>query len=183
MPKNAQKKSGIVQSFNVSPKGHYEGLLLENKGELLQVNFPQEWSSTIADLAAPGKSIHIEVESHEKDGHGLHPVYRLLSLSNEKQGTFSLDESNGSGNGHFAGKVERLNYALNGEVNGAILDTGDFLHLKPHGAAALELALGMKVKGTGASRPMIGGHRVIEAAEVNGVALGQKPKPGKKAHH
>ena len=183
MPKHAQKVTGIVQSFNVSPKGHYEGLLLESQGESLQVNFPQEWGETIAELAAPGASIHIEMEPHEKNGHSLHPVYRLLALTNEKQRKFSLIEDGRSGNGHFSGKVDRLNYALHGEVNGAILDTGDFLHVKPHGAAALALTVGMKVKGAGPCKPMLGGHRVIEASEVNGIQVDKKPKPPKKAHH
>ena len=151
----------------------------------MQINFPQEWGATVADLALPGKTIHAEVEPHEKDGHGCHPVYQLLSLTNDKQGEFSLCGSTGENNGHFSGKIERLNYALHGEVNGAILDTGDFLHVKPHGAAVLELTVGMKVKGAGPSKPMIGGHRVIEAGEVNGINLEKekKPKPPKKAHH
>jgi hypothetical protein len=68
-------------------------------------------------------------------------------------------------------------------VNGALLESGDFLHVKPHGAAALELRAGMKVKGTGSSKPMFDGHRVIEATEVNGVLMEKSQNPRKKAHH
>ena len=181
MPKN--KKSGIVQSFNVSPKGTYEGLLLESSGELLQINFPQEWGAAIAAIVAPGNHIEAEIEPQDAHAHASHPVYQLRHLSNDKQEKFPLEQSNGSGNGHFSGKVERLNYALHGEINGAILDTGDFLHVKPQGAVALELAAGMKVKGTGPTKPMVGGHRVIEAEEVNGMHLEKKPKPKRKAHN
>jgi hypothetical protein len=162
------QKTGIVQTFNVSPKGGLEGLLLESAGEIIQINFRPEHADEITAIAAEGKELKVDVEPEEERGHPSHPVFRLVSLDGH--------------NGHFAGKVKHLNYALHGEVNGAILDTGDFLHVKPHGAAALHLKPGMKVKGVGSSKPMFDGHRVIEATEVNGVPLGKKAKPQKKAH-
>ncbi len=133
-------------------------------------------------LAAPGTHIRAKVETFEGKGSSLHPVYQLLSLSDDKNKKLSLDEPNGHDAGAFTGKIERLNYALHGEVNGAILDSGDFLHVKPHGAAALGLTVGMKVKGTGGRKPMIDGHQVIEADNVNGIEIEKKPKPKKKAH-
>ncbi len=187
MHKNEHEKQGTLQSFNISPKGSYEGLLVESEGQIVQVNFPQEWSAAIAGLAAPGEQIHLQVEPHEKNGYGEHPVYRLLSISNQKKEKFPSGESNHEKDGHFSGTVTRLNYALHGEVNGAILNTGDFLHVKPHGADALALKLGMKVKGTGVKKPLLGGHHVIEADEVNGVHIDKKgekkDKPKKHAHH
>ncbi len=171
MPTKTIHKTGTVQSFNVSPKGSYEGLLLKENGRTVQVNFSPDLADNIRSAAAVGETIEFEVEPVETRGEHSHPVYRLMSFKN------------GNRNGDFSGKVLRLNYALHGEVNGGILDTGDFLHLKPHGAAALELAVGMEVKGTGVSKPMVGGHRVIEAEEVNGVHLEHKPKPKKKAAH
>jgi len=163
------EKTGIVQTFNISPKGGLEGLLMESEGEIIQINFRQEFAAQIAALTAEGKEFKADVEPEEAHGHPSHSVYRLLSVSGD--------------NGHFTGKVKHLNYALHGEVNGALLDSGDFLHVKPDGAAALDLKPGMKVKGTGPSKPMFDGHRVIEATEVNGIRLEKKPKPKKKAHH
>ena len=78
--------------------------------------------------------------------------------------------------------MQRLNYALHGEVNGAILDSGDFLHLKPHGARVLQLVVGMDVKGVGSTKLATCGHRVIDAKEVNGVQVEKKPGPKKKAN-
>jgi hypothetical protein len=153
---------------------------MDDAAGLIQINFPREWSATIAELAQPGQKIRAEVEPEETHGHPAHPVYRLLSIKAEKK-TISLEPSNGDVKNSFKGKVERLNYALHGEVNGAILDTGDFLHVKPHGAASLNLEVGMSVKGSGHRKPMVGGHRVIEAEEVNGIHLEKKPK--KKAPH
>ncbi len=138
-------------------------------GGIIQINFRQEFAAEMAALAAEGKALNADVEPEEAHGHPNHPVFQLVSLVGH--------------NGHFSGKVKHLNYALHGEVNGAILDSGDFLHVKPHGAAALNLKPGMKVKGTGSSKPMFDGHRVIEATEVNGVLMEKKPKPKKKPHH
>ncbi len=183
MSKQVLQQTGTVQSFNISPKGSYEGFLLESNDGLIQINFRQEWSATVAELAEPGAHIQIKVERYDGDGHpAAHPVYQLVSIGGEE--TFSLSEAKGAeDDGHFSGKVERLNYALHGEVNGAVLDTGDFLHVKPHAAAALNLRAGMHVEGTGTAKPMVGGHRVIEADTVNGIAIEKKPKPKKKAHH
>ena len=85
--------------------------------------------------------------------------------------TASRRRPNNHGHGRFAGRIERLNYALHGEVNGGILDSGDFLHLKPEGARAVKLKAGMKVEGRGGIKPMVGGHSVIEADDVNGIAI------------
>ncbi len=142
---------------------------MESEGEIIQINFRQEFAAEVTAVAAEGKEFKANVEPEETHGDPSHSVFRLLSL--------------GGHNGHFSGKVKHLNYALHGEINGAILDSGDFLHVKPHGAAALGLKPGMKVKGTGSSKPMFDGHRVIEATEVNGIPMEKKPKPKKKAHH
>lgn len=117
-PISSMEKTGIVQTFNVSPKGTLEGLLMKMDGEVIQINFRQEFAAEIAAVTTEGKELKADVEPEEAHGHPNHPVFRLLSL--------------GSQHGHFAGKVKHLNYALHGEVNGAILDNGDFLHVKPH---------------------------------------------------
>ncbi|MDQ2840183.1 MAG: hypothetical protein M3Y72_03915 [Acidobacteriota bacterium] len=179
MAKDALQKHGTVQSFNVSPKGAYEGLLFKTGGELIQINFPQELSAEIADLAGQGKEIQVEIEPAEMHGRACHPVYRLVGIAGSEKGRLS-SRADGHQRQQFSGQIERLNYALHGEVNGAILNTGDFLHVKPHGAAVLELKIGMQVKGTGSTKPMFGGHQVIEAHEVNEISIEKKPK--KKAH-
>ena len=183
MASKTSRKRGTVQAFNVSPKGLYEGLLLESSAKLIQVNFPPDLSAVIEQAAPIGQAVEVEVEASETKGKPAHPVYRLLALRNENGQRFEADASL-NGNSGFSGKVVRLNYALHGEVNGGILDNGDFLHLKPNGAAAVELSVGMKVRGSGQSKPKMGGGRVIDADEVNGTPIEHKPKPKKKpAHH
>lgn len=85
------------------------------------------------------------------------------------------------------GVVQQLNFAKNGEPNGALLDSGHFVHLKRRGARAIELRVGQKLRVEGKSRGRaLAGHEVIEAATVNGVDLTsaraiQKRAPAKSA--
>ena len=93
-------------------------------------------------------------------GPAAHPVYHLLAAPAGVRGT-----------------VTRLNYAKHGEANGVVLDTGDFVHLKPGGVRQVGLKVGDKVVAEGDSRPMEFGGRVVEATVVNGHAIKGKPKP------
>jgi hypothetical protein len=70
-----------------------------------------------------------------------------------------------------------LNYALHNEVNGGILESGDFLHLKPEGAAAAGLKLGIAER-TGEMEPRTGGCSVIQAED--GIAT--ERRKAKKKH-
>lgn len=174
------RKKGTVQAYNVSPKGSYEGLLLEQKDETMQVNFPQELASTLAEAAPLGEAVQVQVQPGDRKKHPVHPVFELVSLTNSAGQKIAVTQAEPSGS-RFAGTVVRLNYSLHGEVNGGILDNGNFLHLKPHGAAAVGIQPGMHVKGKGKTKPMTGNHVVIEADEVNGVRIEKpKKKPAKK---
>jgi hypothetical protein len=154
------KKKGSIQSLNVSPKGFYEGFLLKTSKGTIQVNLPKEQAHGLDQEWQPGSELAVEVELEEPWGMPEHPVYRLAH---------PIESKNASGK--FSGRVERLNYALHGEVNGGILESGDFLHLKPEGARAVGLKPGLSVKGNGKTKPMVGGHLVIEADEVNGISI------------
>ena len=165
------KKTGTLQSWNVSPKGAFEGFLLKSAKNLIQINLPKEQFQSLAGKWKLGSRISVKVEAEDARGVPAHRVFRLLDAP---------------GNGHketgrtFSGRIERLNYARHGEVNGGILESGDFLHLKPEGARAIGIEVGMDVKAHGKTKPMAGGNVVIEAEEVNGVAIG--PRKDKKKH-
>jgi hypothetical protein len=109
-----------------------------------------------------------------------HTVFQLVDLAIDK-GKVKLDAVilDPDAPYTFSGVVPWLNYALDAEVNGAVLDSGDFLHLKAEGAKALQLIERSKVKGVGKTRTMAGGRLVIEADQVNGMPIKHKPK-GKK---
>jgi hypothetical protein len=176
-------KQGIVEAFNISPHGAYEGLLLRMKNEIMQINFPQQFGATIAGLTREGEELDAKVLPEKVKGSPSHPVYRLVSFTSGKERKkFSFADAGSNRMQTFSGRVQRLNYALHGEVNGATLDSGDLLHVKPHGARALQLDVGMDVNGVGSTKLATCGHRVIEAQEVNGIEIERKPEPKKKTN-
>jgi hypothetical protein len=172
------KKTGTIEAWNISPKGFYEGFLLKTGKKLSQVNLPKDETHTWGAALHPGDQVAIEVDPEPAHGELEHAVFRLSRLRTLNGQSF-LGHSVGAP--RFTGRIKTLNYALHGEVNGGILDSGDFLHLKPEGARAVALKIGLKVEGHGISKPMVGGHSVIEAEEVNGVAI-HRHKASKKKH-
>ncbi len=167
-PSFNMKKTGIIEALNVSPKGFYEGFLLRAGKKLVQINLPKHEVARAENSLEVGKKITVELEAEKAHGEPQHEVFRFIGTGFEEQGSKP-----------FSGIVERLNYALHGAVNGGILESGDFLHVKPEGARALKLAIGMQVEGRGRTKPMVDGHWVIEAEMVNGVKI-QHHKAKKK---
>jgi hypothetical protein len=155
--------------MNISPKGFYEGFLLKSGKNVVQVNLPKEHLHSFADGWASDGEISVEVEAEEPWGSPAHKVFRLVRVVDN--GVRQADKNRHSPR-KFSGRIERLNYALHGEVNGGILESGDFLHLKPEGAQAVGLEVGMAVEARGTTKPMPGGRFVIEADEVNGTIIG-----------
>ena len=79
--------------------------------------------------------------------------------------------------------MARLNFTRHGEPNGVVLDTGDFVHLKPHGLRAAGLGVGDRVTAAGPAKPLAGGAgRAVEAEEVNGTPVaGQAATTNRRA--
>jgi hypothetical protein len=177
MKKSAQdiRIKGKIIHYNISPKGMYEGMLIETKEKKIQVNFPKEQGAVISASYPKGSTIELEVETYEddKDRKGSHKVYSLTTLpKGKKKDAFS---------GQVKGKVKTLNYALHGEVNGAILESGDFIHMKPEGAKAVSLKVGQTLTVEGELRPSSLSNRVIEAFSVNGRSLEHGKKHERKS--
>jgi hypothetical protein len=169
--------SGVVQAYNYSPKGGVEGMLIQDGDRSLQVNLPPNLGLAIALTNAVGQSVEATVEPEQevkKHPKGEHPVYRLVSLKATDGRVFGP-----TGPGHeeavtVEGIVSRLNYAKHGEVNGVVLESGKFLHLKPDGMKHTGLQVGQQVTAEGRARPTALGQRAIEAEVVNGVPIGPK---------
>ena len=165
------KKTGTIEALNISPKGFYEGFLLRTGKKLIQMNLPKDERGTSPKHLKVGESITIEAEREEPHGKPAHEVFRMSHKSDEHSRKRDAQKTR-----DFSAVVLALNYALHGEINGGILDSGDFLHLKPAGARELKLKVGMHVEGQCSTKPMVGGHLVIEASQVNGVEIRHKPK-------
>jgi len=69
------------------------------------------------------------------------------------------------------GLVQAWHFARHGEPNGVILETGEFIHLRPHGMVAAGLDIGSKVNAVGELRMTVLGTRMLEARRVNRVEL------------
>jgi hypothetical protein len=132
--KSSLKLRGKVLAFNISPKGHMEGAMVETSDGPAQINFPKHHAESLARSMRLGAAIELEVKREPDEGE--HPVY-----------TAHGDE------GEVTGTIVRLNYALHGEVNGYHLDDGTFAHVKPEGAKKYKLHVGDQVKALGLRRP------------------------------
>lgn len=155
---------------------------MTDKERVMQVNFPHHLSSAISAGVKVGQKVEVSVTERSDERPREHPVFDILKLDGKTLSQWQKTAPSEDGDGLFTGKVKHLNYALHGEVNGAILTSGDFLHLRPKGALAIGLQPGLKVSGHGKRKPMLGGKAVIEVSDVNGITIEAKPKPKKHAH-
>jgi hypothetical protein len=129
-----------VERFNHSPEGRYEGILLKSGDKLVQVNFPKPMAAEVTKAVATGDQTSVVVVAEHAKGD--HPVYRLQKLTTAKSGEFVMEWT-------IDGVVKYLNYTRHGEVNGAILENGNFVHLGPKGAKLVKLAIGEKLSVVG----------------------------------
>jgi hypothetical protein len=188
--KKSQALRGAIAGFNLSPKGVPEGIVLRlaDGTGTAQVNFDPAVAGQVTAAVTEGQAVTIDA-APEPDAHAdaAHPVFDLVRLSNPAGGD-PLFVAGGSAEPDVSvrGQVVRLNHARRGEVNGGILDTGDFVHLRPHGVKAIGgLSVGQTLDVRGEVRPGWSGHRVIEARLANGIEIGKPPhrNPGGPAKH
>lgn len=134
---------GKVLAYNMSPKGHIEGVLIETDRGLAQLNFAKHGAD--ARTMSVGAMVDVAVElEHDR---GDHPVYVPSDAEVPASGTIS-----------------RLNYALHGDINGCHLDDGTFVHVKPDDAKAYDLRIGAKITATGSLR--VGADAVVLDADA-----------------
>jgi hypothetical protein len=173
---------GIVERFNYSPKGSYESLLIKSGDTLVQVNFPPHMMAEVTQAVATGDQISVVAVAENSKGD--HPVYRLEKLTTTKGADVIMRKpepgEHPKPEEHLKpekvekveGVVKYLNYARHGEVNGAVLESGDFIHLGPHGAELVKLASGQKLVIEGAAATMVDGHKAMDhPSKVNGVSF------------
>jgi hypothetical protein len=167
-----EKFRGTLQDFNFSPRGGVEGFLLHSDGQTVQVNVSVDVGFAV--VRGIGQNVEATVEPDSdgvKHDKGDHPVYKLVTLTGTDgkalifSGTIDAELVTGQG------IVKRINYARNGAANGVILDSGDFIYLKPAGMKRAGLKVGDRVSAEGTASLMPLGQQVIEAKTVNGVAV------------
>ena len=158
---------GKVRSLNLSPAGFCESFLMDDGKRIVQINFDRDSGEHVSNGLKPGKAVSVNAKPYGDDRPSDHPVFSWI------------DQKKAS----YEGVVKQINYALHGEPNGAILKTGEFVHLRPDGARAIRLTVGHTLLVEGEVMTVPGGQIVIEAKIANGLALkgnGKKGHKGKK---
>jgi hypothetical protein len=160
------KIEGALEYFNYSPKGGYEALILATKKGEVQINFEPEHAADLACSLKAGEMVTVKVNRFDEASDAERPVYQLHGY--KVHGIEHKPQTHMQ----VKGVVKRLNHTRHGEVNGGVLDTGDFIHLKPRGARAIQLAVGQTITASGQARAMLfEDYRVIEVEKANGVDL------------
>ena len=133
IPPSRLRLHGTVLGFNIGPRGHIEGALVETSDGTAQINFPQHEANLLSHAVQEGSSVDLDVEL-EAQTPG-HRVYRLCDEEAE-----------------VSGQVKRLNHAPGGDVNGYHLDDATFVHVTRDGAKKYDLHVGETVRATGVTR-------------------------------
>lgn len=157
-----------------SPKGDTEGVLVDVQAGPVQlvIDHDDHETGSILKHLLPGQLLSARVHAHKptKKGSGAHPTYvlqTLLKVDGKKPPAPPADQPSG-----YHGRVVRLNYARHGQANGVVLDSGDFIHLKPEGFAELNLQVGDEVHADGDAQRLADDRGwAVEAVEVNGHAV------------
>ena len=175
MAKPSEFITGTCLQLLFSPKGGIEGVLLKVRGAVLQVRLNPEAGALFARVTGPGKRLRLRlraVPDHSpKTADGAHPVYQFESLADANgQAIESADTDPPSTT--IKGVVAALHFARHGQPNGVVLETGEFIHMRPHGMALAGLGVGARVSAVGAVRMTVLGTRMLEAHQVNRIDLG-----------
>jgi hypothetical protein len=164
--------SGTCQQLLFSPKGGVEGVLVREKGTLVQVSMQADIGAVFARVAGPGSRVSVlaEADHSPKTQDSTHPVFQFASFADTK-GTAIDPPDDDSAKTSIEGVVAALHYARHGQPNGVILESGEFVHLRPGGMAKAALRVGSKVRAVGDLRMTLLGSRLLEAHKINGTSL------------
>ena len=159
--------SGTCKHLLFSPKGAIEGLLLQVQGKTVQVSMPPDVGTSLAPKVSAGKRVRLLAtpDRSPKAAEGDHSVYLFEAMANAAGQAIAPPDG---GLTSLKGVVARIHYAKHGEPNGVVLESGEFIHLRPHGMAAIGVGVGAKISAKGELRMTVLGTRMLEARHANG---------------
>jgi hypothetical protein len=167
--------SGTIEAFNYSPRGDIDGVMLKMSDKTAQINLPPGMGAALSQTA-PGSTL--KVSACPEPGQADHPIYELQSLTTEQGKKISVPGAGDDKFVHEEATIKHLNYARRGEVDGALLDSGDFVHVGP-AARDLKLSVGQKITVDGFAHAMLSGdHQAIHAVAIDGKRVEQSPPRG-----
>jgi hypothetical protein len=173
MAKESEFISGICQQLLFHPKGGIEGALVKIKGAVVQVTVPPASAAALAQATGPGKRLRVlaVADTSAKTADADHPVYQFESFADATGQAIQLAAVEPD-NTTIKGTVAAVHFARHGQANGVILESGEFIHLRPHGMLQAGLVIGAKVNALGTVRMTVLGTRMLEARQVNRIELG-----------
>jgi hypothetical protein len=165
----AKSLGGILQQLLFSPKGEIEGLLIKVGAKSVQISMHHVTVDARALADAVGESIDVAVSpAHSpKTKKGVHAVHKLDAITRIAGKAVKFNGNAPS----ISGVVANIHFAKRGEPNGVILESGEFIHTRPSGMKKLKLDVGSNVVAHGERRMTVLGTPLIEAREVNRVAI------------
>jgi hypothetical protein len=172
MSRKAQFIHGICSQLLFSPKGEVEGVLVKLAGQTVQVALPPHIGAGLARSGSQGKQLHMlaVADNSHKTAESAHPVYDFESFANTAGEAVEPPDS-GEHETTVKGVAAQIHFARHGQPNGVVLQTGEFIHLRPHGMALAALEVGAKVSAIGVAGTTVLGTRMLEAHQINGVEL------------
>ncbi|HEX4000024.1 MAG TPA: hypothetical protein VHX65_15840 [Pirellulales bacterium] len=200
----AKKFTGTVAQFNYTPRGERDGILLTSDGKLVQLNFPPHEAGKLTGTVAVGDQI--TAEATPERARADHAVLHLQKLTTVKGKEIEMagprrprgpEGGRGAGRGDgpeqtgstgreralpktetVKGVVKSLNRGARGEVDGATLESGDFVHIGPREAEEAKLAVGQEISVEGYAMKMADGHTMISfPVKINDKEV-SRPGPG-----
>jgi hypothetical protein len=172
MSKHAKFINGVCQQLLFSPKGDIEGVLVREDGAVVQVSMSAETGAIFARVSCAGSRVSViaEPDHSPKTKDGQHPVYQFESFADAAGRAIEPPEGD-SALTAIHGVVATLHFARHGQPNGVVLETGEFIHLRPSGMAQIDLDVGAAVNAVGDVRVTLLGNRLLDAHKVNGIEL------------
>jgi hypothetical protein len=161
--------SGHLQQILFSPKGGVEGLLIKAGEDTVQVSMEPTTANAEALAAAVGKPIEVKATADHspKTKDSAHPVYKMHVITKVAGKAFKpVDEPD-----RVKGIVNAIHFAKHGEPNGIMLESGEFVHTRPHGMKKLKLKIGAEIVAHGHLRTTVLGTPLLEASEVNRISI------------
>jgi hypothetical protein len=174
-----EKFRGVLEEFNFSPMGGIEGFVLHSEGQTVQVNVSPDVGFAV--VRGIGQNVEATVAAEPataKHSKGEHPVFSLVTLKGADGKALIHTAAGDSAIATVQGVVKRINYTRHGEANGVVLESGDFVHLKPAGMKRAALKVGDHVTAEGPAALMPLGQQVVEAETVNGSSIMSKRPAG-----
>ena len=172
MAKTPEFITGICRQWLFSPKGEIEGVLLAVKGAVIQLVLDPKTGAALVCNSAVGKRVRAlaTADQSPKTAGAAHPVYKFVSFA-DAAGQPVDPPGAASAKAVLKGVVAALHFARHGEPNGVVLETGEFIHLRPHGMALLGLGVGAEVRAVGSLRQTALGLPMLEAHQVNRIVI------------